>query len=58
MLNLPKTQETNHYHKKRDKVLMKTSKETAPPYSYWDEAFGNAVADCVVLRVISSTGTQ
>ena len=37
---------------------MKDSKGTASPYSYWDEALGDAVADCVVLSAVSSTGSQ
>lgn len=59
MLNLPGTQETNHYHKKkRDRLLMKDSKGTASPYRYWDDALGDVGADRVVLSVISSTGSQ
>lgn len=44
--------------KKRDRLLMKHSKGTASPYSHCDEALGDAVDDCVVHSVISSTGSQ
>lgn len=37
---------------------MKDSKGTASPYSYWDEALGDAVADCDVFSVVSSTDSQ
>lgn len=63
MLNLPGTQEKTHYYnkkkkKERGRLLMKDSKGTASPYSYWDGTLGDAMADCVVLSVIFCTGIQ
>lgn len=37
---------------------MKHSKGTTSPYSHCDEALGDAVDNCDVHSVISSTGSQ
>lgn len=44
--------------KKKALAVNERQQKTVFPYSYWNEALGNVVADRVVLRVISFTGSQ